>query len=178
MIMFVSAAAGVVIGALIGHFAKSAKRAEGGIVGGIAGLVVGFITLIVGGATVIDSQSAWDVTPELRSVKELVAAKDGISINGSFFIGSGSIGGNPGYYFYEKQDDGGMSLKRVYANEARVYEEERNSGAIERWTSKKTIKSQLVAKLFFMGKPRYTRSFYKFRVPKGSIRTTFVFDAE
>lgn len=56
--------------------------------------------------------------------QELVALKDNITTEGSFFLGSGRVEGEMYYFYMAKESDGGFTAHKVYADDhCRVYED-------------------------------------------------------
>lgn len=56
--------------------------------------------------------------------KEIVALQDNMTIEGSFFLGSGYIEGELYYFYMEKKADGGYTAQKVYADShCTIYED-------------------------------------------------------
>lgn len=58
------------------------------------------------------------------AVYELVSLNDNITIRGNFFLGCGSLGGVPTFFFYARDAEGACHLETIRAHRAIIYEDE------------------------------------------------------
>jgi hypothetical protein len=98
---------------------------------------------------------------------ELKAIQDRFGVQGSFFLGCGSINEEPYYFFYRKEN-GGYRPDRIEAEKPIIYEEERKSALIKKCFEIKKVKGWL--KYFVASPPKPTEPKYEIFVPKGTIR--------
>ena len=107
---------------------------------------------------------------EYESTEMIVALRDGQSIEGQFFLGTGSVENSPKYY-YMIREDGGVRLQSVGTERAIVYETEERTPAIETYKPKfKSSKAQ-----FFFGVHTGSNR-YKIYIPPGSVDYQFSID--
>lgn len=103
----------------------------------------------------------------------IVALSTAMAVNGSFFVGTGSIEGNPYYLFYYEISDGGKKLTKLLATSVTLYEEDRKDAFFTKVIKKKDWSGHGVVFDFFVPqmfrKGRWDRE-YAIHVPKGSIR--------
>ena len=110
---------------------------------------------------------------EYNEVK-IVALSSSTSINGSFFLGSGNIEGNPYYFFYFATPDGGKKMDKLRADLVTLYEEDRKDAFMAKISVRTEWKNEDQLFRFFaplrikaeeeMGQQ------YAIHVPKGSIK--------
>ena len=97
---------------------------------------------------------------------DLVAINDAQSVNGSFFLGCGSINENMYFVFYFEKADGAIQYKRVKAEWCSVYESDEY----------KTPKAELINKGNLLSGACYESA--KFYVPVGTIKRNYNLDLE
>lgn len=95
---------------------------------------------------------------------ELVSLSNNIQINGSFFLGSGSIKGEPVFYYYAKNNNGAIKLSYVYSCKALIYEDLKEN------------ELPYVNLLFGFGERYNSITKREFHVPKNSVISTFNLD--
>jgi hypothetical protein len=95
------------------------------------------------------------------SKQELIALKDNISINGSFFLGSGNIDGKLKYYFYIKTKSGGFKAQNIEADNVEIFENNKTPCIIKYESKFKNIIWNWIA---FTIKEKA-----EINIPKGSI---------
>jgi hypothetical protein len=96
------------------------------------------------------------------------------SINGTFFLGCGSVSGGTEthYYFYTKNDKGAISLRRIYYSRVTIYYTKDNPKAIFHFTTtteheyKGMEKEDANELMSNYGSWHYTWDIY---IPEGSI---------
>ena len=132
-----------------------------GIFGILFGIVTGiFIALLIPSETEM----------KLNETLELQSFKDGSSINGSFFLGTGSIDGTMKYTFYYKTE-GGFKMKQLnYDNVIVKYSDE--APKVEEYKSRQTNAS--INKYSFDLKDKE----YIVYVPEGTVKNNYVLDAQ
>lgn len=104
---------------------------------------------------------------------EIYALKDNSSINGSFFLGTGSVDGNQVYSFI-KEEDGGKKVSSISVDSAIIYEGEDGSPRIDVYDPH--IKNKIVRKLF--GDMTFGDSKYKIYIPDNSMINEYNVDLE
>lgn len=110
-------------------------------------------------------------TAKISYYKELQTLKDNTTINGTFFIGSGSINQTMTYTYYVKEGDY-YQLKQVPASKAKIKYTDKDY-KLEIIEHVKV--NDLLGKFSIQTKPKKT---YVFHIPEGAIRHTFKLDAE
>lgn len=125
-----------------------------------AGLIVWF-GLASWWATKIPESEKWTVT-----YNNLAALNDGSSVNGTFFLGGGTIDSDPSYMFYT-ENGGDYKLRQVYADDAVVR------------FSKETPKIEYHnPRSQFWTYWNMNNTYYVFKVPEGSIKYSYSLDAK
>lgn len=106
---------------------------------------------------------------------ELITLKDAQNnnIDGSFFLGTGSVDSELNFYYvyYYEDEDGSIRLGKANSKYARVYEEDRDTAVVK--TYEKTALSKF-GLTFRDGRP--TR--YEIFVPRGTILPGYKLDLE
>ena len=95
------------------------------IMNGILGTVIGCCVGILF-AVIIFAVTPHDISKERH---DLVAIKDGSGINGSFFLGCGTIEDRNYYYYYEKSNDNGYKQQKILVDKVVLYEDATDSTA-------------------------------------------------
>jgi hypothetical protein len=127
----------------------------------VAGLCAGAAVLI---GLAFDTHSVEISRSKLVSIRD----KDGIS--GTFFLGTGQIGSDQYYFYYEQRQDGGFRPGKVKSNDGvRVYEEARQDAELVTFTWELN-KSWAKWVALPINRGGYV---YDFHVPQGTIRTGF-----
>jgi len=166
----------IIICSLIGAiFFAWLCRDEGALIlGGFAGLTLGAVVgLII--AVIIGMRTPTE--EEITQIKEiqLVALQDNSGISGSFFLGSGVIKEKFYYVYYYRNEDGSFSLGKILAEKARVFEENRKDGILEKIEITEKPKVDKISR-WALPPCMYVKEKYIFRIPKGSIRNDFKLD--
>lgn len=101
----------------------------------------------------------------------IVSMKDNSSVNGSFFLGSGTFKDEPTFsYYYEK--DGYYKLENVPSENSKIYYTNVNNRVVCTYYTIDGFYQWLSIPIV-----KYSRS-YEFYIPSGSIKTNFNLDAE
>lgn len=127
----------------------------------MAGFAVGaVVSMVIGSFVPMKEKLLWSIS--------LASLRNSNLTEGGFLLGCGSIGSELCYVYYELMEDGGCVLRKAYAaqNDITVYEEDRVNGVFEKWDTFSTISQWLI--LVVPGE-----RFYKFRIPKDSIKREF-----
>lgn len=142
------------------------------LLGAICGALVGFAIAVVTAVTL----PVVKTTTKTTSMK-LMAFSDSHRVQGSFFLGCGSIQ-DVDYYFYYSVDpkDGAILQGKVPVNETRLYEQDREDGLLEIWTTKYVRGKSIWA--LKSGQTETSRPSYKIYVPRGTVLRRFVADLE
>ena len=133
-----------------------------------------FLSVLIGGlpaaglALFIGSQI--HARPVLSRTDTLVSLHTKDGVQGTFYLGSGSINGSQYYFFYRKNGDGSFVPGRVYADDAvRVYEETRTDASMLTYD---WVKGSDEVNLFSFPVNAGGHS-YDFHVPTGTILRGF-----
>lgn len=105
---------------------------------------------------------------------ELVAVKDNSSINGSFFLGNGTINEDQ-YYYYLTETSKGIVQQKINIDKNIVYLRYIKEGETPRLEEQTTRCESDV--LYFLSSWT-TKTEYYFYIPEGSITNDFVIDLE
>jgi hypothetical protein len=133
-----------------------------GAVGGFLGLFLGLgLAWVIG--TTLPSKYV------LKSQIELVAMQDTANVQGSFFLGSGTIESKPYYVFYQKTGKG-LKFGKIPVENVIVYEEKGRTDGLINVYAKRFTKD--VYKLFAV----VSGTRYEIFIPKGSILRDFKLD--
>lgn len=101
-----------------------------------------------------------------KKTENLITMRGGSGIHGQFFLGCGSIGTEP-YYFFYKKIEGGYQLGRIKVTDDVIVEEKRQDGEL------KTYVSRFVNPSFrWIARENPIRK-YKFIIPENSIKRGF-----
>jgi hypothetical protein len=142
------------------------------VAGALVGCLIGvFLGLFVAFAFVMGGPQHASVE---RSRTPLVALQDTVSVQGRFFLGSGSINGELVYVYYYETEDGGIRSGYVSANRSVVYEEDRADALVV------TYEEYLEPSPFRLisGYNGASSRTYKIYVPKGTVVRSFQLDLE
>lgn len=128
---------------------------------------------IVGALSLVAAMGLGAIAPHRLSPTfsyPLVALKSQDSISGSFFLGSGQIGSDIYYVWYERIYDGGLVPHRVVASSrTRIYEEQQSAPEL------RAYESHIVGDWWkrFAFDPD-SDQILEFHVPVGSVKRGFV----
>ena len=148
----------------------------GGVIGRLfdgesygAGTVIGVVVGLLGGVMIALAFGESSKRLEIISTHSLGSLHNSSSLEGSFFLGCGTIGTNPYYVYFEEAADGGYVYRRKRADygDAVVYEENRTNGVIE-YCKMRPPAWMWTWLVFWEG-----QEVYRFRIPKGSIKKEF-----
>lgn len=142
-----------------------------------------FLSFAAAGATFIATMALGAVIRAMTPVAaipvefdrmKVVALSVSASVEGTFFLGSGSIEGHPYYFFYSETPDGGKKLSKLNAEKATLYEEDRKDAFVAKvdlygWDSRGLLWNFFVPKSFWLDN-KHWNSGYAIHVPKGSIK--------
>jgi hypothetical protein len=131
-----------------------------GVISAITGLVV-WLSLASWYASTIPESEKWSVTHD-----NLAVLNDGSRVNGSFFLGSGTIDSDPSFMFYT-ESDGNYKLKQVYAEDS-----------IVRYSTESPKIEYHSPKSRFWTYWNMNNQYYVFKVPNGSIKYGYELDAK
>lgn len=101
---------------------------------------------------------------------DVVAAKDGSSIQGSFSIFSGFVDEEPYYFYYRQYSDGRIEQGKIPAGDTAIYEDQETHSYIE--------ETKCDSHLWFWGLIDGCDPTYEIHVPAGSVRQDVEFDLE
>ena len=136
-----------------------------GIPAAVVVLIIGLFIAVIGGSGFIA-----DEIVEVKTT-QIVALADNTTTNGSFFLGSGTVNEKNYYCYMEQQDDGGLRMSRISANEAIIYDNENANPHIDKYILRN---SSPIVRFFFLT-DRYE---YKIYIPNNSIRYNFNIDLQ
>lgn len=102
---------------------------------------------------------------------KLVSLDDGSELNGSFFLGIGTIESRPVYIYYYENGPGRYLQGYVSTDQAMIIEEERTDGELEIWEDQNTGFSAWSAR-------GASEPYFYFRVPVGSVQQEFTLNGE
>lgn len=143
---------------------------------------VGLVCLIGGllfGILLVTIPVAVFLPNKVNVEHQMRAMTDGTSTSGSFFLGSGTIHGDPAFTYYEVGADGRSRLKDVDADYASVVEYEGAPKVVQEcddWSHIPFIVA-FPANIFAIAGHDCTGE-YTFYVPTGSIKDGYVLDAQ
>lgn len=142
-------------GAFFGYFLASA------IISAVAWVVVALgVVGIIAGATGKPEVVNTDKAP-------LTALNTGTDISGRFFLGTGSINGEPSFTYVFEQEDGGFQLSSANAIQSSVYEVDDATPHVE-IDNYRLKPNEFWSPMSWMFNINYD-SIYRFYVPKGSV---------
>ena len=123
--------------------------------------------------SVLYLQSKTTTTVTTTEVK-LVSLRSVDQINGSFFLGSGSIGVDQYYFFYKDAGNGGYKLDKLRVDDSvTVFEENRQDGRLVR----KRCNGEFLNRWYYLiGMSRPSSSCLhgvEFHIPQGSLQKRF-----
>lgn len=129
-----------------------------------------FVTLIPGGICLglaFLCGLPFHAEPTLSSTDQLVALREKDGIQGTFFLGTGTINDVQYCFYYERNRDGSFSPGKVRMGDwVRIYEEDRQDATME--TSTWNVRNQFV---WFIGIASGEGGHsYDFHVPRGTIK--------
>lgn len=106
----------------------------------------------------------WIPSPQAR----LVSLRNADGVNGTFFLGTGSIGTDQ-YYFYYKEVEGGYQPGKVLvANNVTVHEENRQDALMQRYVW------QFTSSTYEWFGFTWPHEKYDFYIPQGTLKKNFV----
>lgn len=138
---------------------------------GILGGLVGFTAAMLWGI------GADGEIRESTSRQNLVSLADTRSVEGDFFLGSGSVNGYAVYVWYE-QDGDAYVQREAPASDARIHLISEGQPYYKVYTRKEKIKTSLNWYQFTIGMTSSDDPKYDFYVPRGSITRTYKLDAQ
>lgn len=134
----------------------------------IGGMMVVFITVLVGMVCNFIASNFVDGTQYEDERHALLSLKDNSTTSGSFFLGSGSFEEEPSFFYYQ-QTGRGATLEHVDADRAVIVEEDIDSPYLS------VLIGGSENDFWYIGSLDKT---YEFHVPVGSITNRFELDAE
>lgn len=139
---------------------------EGFICGGFALIIGGMLALIL---MLTVGYIAYD--KEYYSYTfDVMAAKDGSSVQGQFGIFGGYIDEEAYYFFYRKYEDGRIEQGKIRADRTSIYQDQETRAFIEVTKTEDGLK--------FWGLPPGDEPRYEIHVPDGSVIQDVEFDLE
>lgn len=139
----------------------------------VAGVMLGAIIGLIVALCLPQKTKIFEYSAEIECIN------DGGSIKGRFFLGSGNIDGTMMYNFYYKTTKGSYKLMQIDVDDASIYYIDENSKNVKPYF--KFFQSEKVKGAFinyFSLRPIRGINNYEIYIPKGSIKTDFVLDAE
>lgn len=134
----------------------------------LAGFLTGaFIAIIV----LVFSSGIFPSELQLHQESSILSIKHENSIEGTFFLGSGSIDSETYYFYLQQREDGGIKYSKINTSDAILYETEDNF-RIERW--RKEYKNPIIRRIFIA--PVLANDEVRFYIPEGSILYNFILD--
>ena len=138
----------------------------------LAFLFYGFVGAVLG--FLLGLLIAWALPAKLETkvyTQNLECLQDNNSVNGGFFLGTGSVEGKMKYVYYYKDADSLYHMKQIdYANASIKYSDE--TPKIE------TYKEEATKDFINYFAWDYTEDKYIIYIPKGSIKQNFNLDAQ
>lgn len=110
-----------------------------------------------------------------RGCYQIYSMKNSQSVSGSFFLGSGSIRGTDNYFYFAKDEHGGMHKFSAEAWCSSIFEQDKEQTPCIREIDIKRKAPDWIGFLF-NGATMHERMRYEFYVPKGTIVETFKVD--
>lgn len=80
-------------------------------------MIIVFLTLMIAVNLNINTSTKLKRVEKVADTKEVIALNLDNSKEGTFFLGSGSVGDESYYVFYTKDNDGNINLQKVYSDE-------------------------------------------------------------
>jgi hypothetical protein len=136
----------------------------GGFILAVFGAVAFVFGLLFASIIGLFVKKQWRKTAEA----ELVNLRSSDGVSGNFFLGTGSIGTQQYYFFYQKVGDGCRPGKVEVNDNVTVYEEKRHNGQLKVYT---LGFSNDAWRWFAFCWPSER---YEFRIPEGSLKKNFV----
>ena len=136
----------------------------------LVGLGLGFLLTLLFGIIAVDCPQIPCGEPQKV---ELVAMKDNSTINGNFFLGSGSINEDQ-YYFYLEQTNKGIQKKKVKADHNTYLNYIENDDTPYLLIQKTRCENDII---YALSHKCYDVEYY-FYIPDGSITNEFSVDLE
>lgn len=151
-------------------FLREPDRVERVLLSIVATLITIFATTLL--AVFVLAITPATTTPVEFDRIKVVALSVSASVEGTFFLGSGSIEGHPYYFFYFETPDGGKKLSKLNAEKVTLYEEDRKDAFVAKvdlygWDSRGPLWNFFVPKSFWLYKKHWD---YSIHIPKGSIK--------
>lgn len=81
-------------------------------------MIIVFLTLVIAVNLNINTSTKLKRVEKVADTKEVIALNLDNSKEGTFFLGSGSVGNESYYVFYTKDNDGNINLQKVCSDEA------------------------------------------------------------
>lgn len=144
------------------------------IFGGIFGLLFAELISLFAGIFLALLLSVFAPRVDAKKEVKLVAFRDGTTMNGSFFLGCGSIENKDVYLYYSQRADGAILKGRVETDSRRpplIYEEKRTDGVLEIHHQELDPNSK-----WHLWALDSVSNSYVFRVPKGTVVRQFKAD--
>jgi len=142
-------------------------------IGGILFVFIMAMSFLVG---VVVTMFVGDMLPS-KTVRTdehgLVAMEDQNGLHGDFFLGTGSIGSEWKFAYYEKGDDGSVKLKVVDVEDAKIFEDGGDDPRVVVY--KKELANKDLKRWGVLGESHYS---YEFHIPQGSITNQFKLDLD
>lgn len=140
-------------------------------------LFVGAVIALIGGAFYTEVSLTDDDFTKTTEVKHLAAFTDHVgAVNGSFFLGSGSIGSTAYYYYYEVLPNGGKRFGKTNAEDqyVEIHETDRTNGElhVRHWDYEGHLGFWLKTK------DRHMVVAQTFYVPRGTVLNKFSADLQ
>lgn len=130
-------------------------------------LVGGMIAALLNLMTSPFVETEWSVESEHR----LAAIQDGVVTSGSFFLGTGTVDGDPKFIYYQMNGNGGYTLESLSPRYATVFQEDGEPRVVE---YNGTSDNPWISLMPKWGTD-YKAEFY---VPEGSIINNYTLDAK
>lgn len=142
-------------------------------------LIVSLFVGCIGGALAISMPVSYAMVDKIEVEHKIRVMKDGSETQGSFFLGSGSVDGEPAFMYYEVDENGAARLKDVDADRASVVETDGTPRVVQECDDFRDVPEFLTFPInMFTDGGIDCYGDYTFYVPKGSIRDGYVLDAE
>lgn len=163
----------IILGFALGFYMAYEASCFGmGFMDYLSGFLIGCLASVAGLLLCVLLMLIPETKPVLYETTQITALKDNSSVQGTFFLGSGSIK-EDSYYFYMTESNKGKKMEKVRTDKAYIKEGKFENTYVE--TYEMVIKNKFAKFLFGEVAVSYE---YIFHVPENSVTTEFNVDME
>lgn len=156
-----------IIGACVGGFIAMVLAVEKDI--GLHKIII-----IISVCAVISVVVLFPPLPESNeSIHRIYSIEDDIGLKGSFVLGSGTIHGEPAYFYYQIMDDGGLEQRYLYSERYRSCNEKKTMVRVYQDEDENPYIKEVYTDSYCGGEMNY-----EIHVPKNTVKRPYNLDAE